>query len=385
MDDTKKKGKGFAWLESAKRPAPVQQVLTPQPKAKAKEIDGFTVEEQCAILDAVKDAPHVEMWVLITPEMANDWLTSRNTKNRPISERRARAIAADIEHNRYGRTHQGVAFNVLGILADGQHRLAAICIAGVPVLMRVTFGLPEESIGRSGRWRRARSGPCGGSRCNTLRRSGDGGRAPRSRLPPVRARRAIWNSSPMGSGGAAVAMSSSMVAFLLCRSVVGGQRGEPGADGLRGDPGDRRLAPSAEQRSLVDAKETRGLALSVLADEPANPAPLDGCQCLGRPHCAPFEAPLCTVRTRASAVSSTRTAREKTTAIEGLRPSRVRGVEHARAASSAMLAAIPSTASSAAKASRSLARSSSAGERWPPMGSTSAPRSRLTGRAPGER
>lgn len=143
------KKSGFVWMNPAKSSAQnAQQVLPAAPKPKTRDLgmDGFSEPEQLAIIEASVPSPYLETWVTVTPAMANDWLTNRNTKNRPMGERRIRAIAADIQHGRYGRTHQGVAFNILGVLADGQHRLAAICLADIPVTMRVTFGLPEESI-----------------------------------------------------------------------------------------------------------------------------------------------------------------------------------------------------------------------------------------------
>jgi hypothetical protein len=42
-------------------------------------------------------------------------------------------------------THQGIAFYENDVLADGQHRLAAIVLAGVPVQVMVTYGLPLEA------------------------------------------------------------------------------------------------------------------------------------------------------------------------------------------------------------------------------------------------
>jgi hypothetical protein len=43
-------------------------------------------------------------------------------------------------------THQGIAISKSGKLIDGQHRLAAVVKANVPVEMMVFSGLDDESI-----------------------------------------------------------------------------------------------------------------------------------------------------------------------------------------------------------------------------------------------
>jgi hypothetical protein len=76
--------------------------------------------------------------VLITPEMAREWLT-RDVVNRPLIPRNVEAIAFDMRSGRWVLTHQSIAFNRDGLLVDGQHRLHAVVAAGVAVPMRVTY------------------------------------------------------------------------------------------------------------------------------------------------------------------------------------------------------------------------------------------------------
>jgi hypothetical protein len=80
----------------------------------------------------------------ITPEVAASWLASANVSNRSLSDKKVRRIADSIRKGLWRLTHQGVAFYEDDRLADGQHRLAAIVMAGVPVKVMVTYGLPVE-------------------------------------------------------------------------------------------------------------------------------------------------------------------------------------------------------------------------------------------------
>lgn len=79
----------------------------------------------------------------ITPELATAWL-STNNKNRPLRTARVKQYAGDMMADRWKITHQGLAFYDDGLLADGQHRLAAIVKANKAVQMYVTTGLQRE-------------------------------------------------------------------------------------------------------------------------------------------------------------------------------------------------------------------------------------------------
>ena len=79
----------------------------------------------------------------ITPELAATWLAA-NAKNRPMRQSRVKQYAGDILANRWKTTHQGIAFYEDGLLADGQHRLAAVVKANKPVQMYVTTALKRD-------------------------------------------------------------------------------------------------------------------------------------------------------------------------------------------------------------------------------------------------
>jgi hypothetical protein len=72
----------------------------------------------------------------ITPAKASEWLEA-NTTNRPVSRTVVRAFAEAMKRGEWIVTHQGIAFDVSGVLIDGQHRLAAVVDADVPVAMTV--------------------------------------------------------------------------------------------------------------------------------------------------------------------------------------------------------------------------------------------------------
>lgn len=83
--------------------------------------------------------------LLITPELAKDWL-ERNTRNRPIDARRVQALADAMTAGKFLLTHQGIAFDPSGVLLDGQHRLLAVVRSGVAVRMSVTWGVDQRSL-----------------------------------------------------------------------------------------------------------------------------------------------------------------------------------------------------------------------------------------------
>jgi hypothetical protein len=97
-----------------------------------------------------------QTWTLekITPEMAKKYLT-RNMVNRPISSGTVRSYADDMINGRWDiNTTACIAFNDKGDLKDGQHRLTAIILAGIPVLMWVCRGVGDHVVFDSGRNRK---------------------------------------------------------------------------------------------------------------------------------------------------------------------------------------------------------------------------------------
>ncbi len=81
----------------------------------------------------------------ITPARAAEWLEA-NTTNRPLSRPVVRSFAEAMRRGEWLVTHQGIAFDVNGVLVDGQHRLAAIIEADLPVQLTVFREVAEGTF-----------------------------------------------------------------------------------------------------------------------------------------------------------------------------------------------------------------------------------------------
>lgn len=86
------------------------------------------------------------VWMDIDPAIAARWLEN-NFRNRPVVEDVVIAYARDMINGVWVATHQGVAFNDVDELIDGQHRLRAIVLSGKTIRMMVTFGLRSKISG----------------------------------------------------------------------------------------------------------------------------------------------------------------------------------------------------------------------------------------------
>jgi hypothetical protein len=81
----------------------------------------------------------------ITPKKAAEMLQA-NTTNRPLSKPVVRSFAEAMRRGDWIVTHQGIAFDVHGVLVDGQHRLAAVVEAEVPVEMTVFTDVEPDTF-----------------------------------------------------------------------------------------------------------------------------------------------------------------------------------------------------------------------------------------------
>jgi len=103
-------------------------------------------------------------WVKITPDMAAKILKDHNADNRPLDPKDVRHYRDIILAGMWHLTHQGWAFDVRGMLQDGQHRAAAIVEAGalspepISVPVAAFVGMPMENFAAidEGRLRTAR-------------------------------------------------------------------------------------------------------------------------------------------------------------------------------------------------------------------------------------
>lgn len=81
----------------------------------------------------------------ITPEIAAEYLKA-NVGNRAIRRSKVRSYATMIKRGEWLLTDQGISFDVTGRLQNGQHRLSAVIVAGVPVDMYVTRGCDPRAF-----------------------------------------------------------------------------------------------------------------------------------------------------------------------------------------------------------------------------------------------
>jgi hypothetical protein len=80
----------------------------------------------------------------VTPEQAEQWLETHNTRNRNMSETHWMQLAIDMIEGRWRYNGDAIRFGSNGVLLDGQHRLKACVEAKMPVETDVIFGLDPE-------------------------------------------------------------------------------------------------------------------------------------------------------------------------------------------------------------------------------------------------
>jgi hypothetical protein len=73
-------------------------------------------------------------------------MLAANTANRPLSRSTVRGFAEAMRRGEWLVTHQGIAFDTNGVLVDGQHRLAAIIEADLPVEVTVFTEVGSDSF-----------------------------------------------------------------------------------------------------------------------------------------------------------------------------------------------------------------------------------------------
>lgn len=83
--------------------------------------------------------------VLVTPEMATEWLKA-NRSNRHVNKNGVARASAAIKSGRWKFNGQTVIFSVTWRLLDGQHRLMAIVEAGIAVEVLVWTGITDDAM-----------------------------------------------------------------------------------------------------------------------------------------------------------------------------------------------------------------------------------------------
>ena len=85
--------------------------------------------EGCYWIDNPVDEVMTSRTVLVTPEIALEWL-KRNDKNRTFTRGNARALAAEMQRGYWKENGESIVFDTNGVLIDGQHRLQAVLNSG---------------------------------------------------------------------------------------------------------------------------------------------------------------------------------------------------------------------------------------------------------------
>jgi hypothetical protein len=80
----------------------------------------------------------------VTPEVAEKWLR-HNNRNRPMSNTEVGKHARDMKAGNWLQTGQTIGFDWNGNLTNGQHRLQAIVLSGVPQQLLVVRGLDPRA------------------------------------------------------------------------------------------------------------------------------------------------------------------------------------------------------------------------------------------------
>jgi hypothetical protein len=80
----------------------------------------------------------------VKPSQAQKWLEG-NTDNRKFREDRALAYARIIEAGDWELTGDAIVFDDQGVLINGQHRLTAIVVSGIPARLIVLRGVPTKT------------------------------------------------------------------------------------------------------------------------------------------------------------------------------------------------------------------------------------------------
>lgn len=83
-------------------------------------------------------------WVLVTPDMALDWLTNEHAPNRNRKSSRVESYQRDMEHGDW-LVYSSFAFDTEGKMIDGQHRAEAVVESGIPQWFVVVRGLERNT------------------------------------------------------------------------------------------------------------------------------------------------------------------------------------------------------------------------------------------------
>lgn len=82
----------------------------------------------------------------ITPAEARDWLDTKNSRNRPVSQTTVDRYVQEIKAGNWKLNGQPIIFGKSGQLLNGQHRLKAIVQANKSIETAVLFAVDDETF-----------------------------------------------------------------------------------------------------------------------------------------------------------------------------------------------------------------------------------------------
>ena len=93
-----------------------------------------------SVIDEIKHTFEV-----VTPDIAREWLTNLHPNQRPPTPTHVQRLASDMREGRFVLSPDAICITAAGKIANGQHRLRAVVMTGLPVLFIVARGWPDSS------------------------------------------------------------------------------------------------------------------------------------------------------------------------------------------------------------------------------------------------
>lgn len=84
--------------------------------------------------------------ILVTPDLAREWLDKHNTNNRPLQKGHVGFLANQMKAGKWMETGDSIKFGKNRELIDGQHRLMAIIRTGIPIPFLVVREVDDEAF-----------------------------------------------------------------------------------------------------------------------------------------------------------------------------------------------------------------------------------------------
>jgi hypothetical protein len=104
--------------------------------------NNMTLEQQKSVLESlIKNPPPAAYIHTIYPELAGWIVDTINGLNRPKSSKKISEYIDALQKDRWPVTGATIVFSKQGYLLDGQHRLLACKISGIPIRTFVVFGI----------------------------------------------------------------------------------------------------------------------------------------------------------------------------------------------------------------------------------------------------